>query len=136
MLKLILKYAWILFIALAGFKFLEYQFFSHKMTLEIYLMVISTIFLLLGILGAWYFIPEKIVEKKTEIDQQKLDQFSDREQQMLLFLSLGYTNKEIANTLEISPNTVKTHLSNLFEKLQVSNRTQAVSEAKLLKIIK
>ena len=105
------------------------------MTLEIYLIVISTIFLLLGIGGTWCFIPEKIVEQKPEIDQQKLERFSDREQQMILFLSLGYTNKEIANTLEISPNTVKTHLSNLFEKLGVSNRTQAVSEAKLLKII-
>ena len=136
MTKLIIKYGLILFISLAAFKFLEYQFFSHKMSLEIYLIILSSIFLFIGVGAAWYFKPNKVIEKEPEIDLEKLAEFSQREQQMLLFLSKGYTNKEIAVSLEISLNTVKTHLKKLFDKLDVSNRTQAVSEAKLLKIIK
>jgi len=134
--RLIIKYGLILFVSLAAFKFLEYQFFSHKMSLEIYLIILSSIFLFIGVGAAWYFKPDQIIEKEPEIDKKKLAEFSQREQQMLLFLSQGYTNKEIAISLDISPNTVKTHLKKLFEKLEVGNRTQAVSEAKLLKIIK
>lgn len=136
MTKLIIKYGLILFLSLGAFKFLEYQFFSHKMSLEIYLIILSSIFLIIGLGTAWYFKPEKVIEKEPEIDLKKLSEFSQREQQMLLFLAQGYTNKEIAICLEISPNTVKTHLKRLFDKLEVSNRTQAVSEAKILKIIK
>ena len=105
------------------------------MTLELYLGIVSTIFLAIGIAIAWYFKPPIEVEVTPLIDYKKLSEFSSREQEMLVFLSQGYTNKEIAVSLEISPNTVKTHLKKLFDKLEVSNRTQAVAEAKSLKII-
>jgi len=147
--KLITKYALILFLALSGLKFLEYQFFSYKMTLEIYLGIIASVFLVAGILIAkyWFQLREKQPSiqhlnnhefgqpTSTSIDKKRLEQFSGREQQVLRLLCHGYTNKEIAKSLDISPNTVKTHLSKLFSKLGVSNRTQALSEAKLLKII-
>jgi DNA-binding CsgD family transcriptional regulator len=51
---------------------------------------------------------------------------SDREYELLLLLKTGVTNKEIADKLFISINTVKTHLQHLFEKLDVKNRTQAI----------
>lgn len=51
---------------------------------------------------------------------------SQREFDMLILLQTGKTNKEMANALFISVNTVKTHLLHLFEKLDVSNRTQAL----------
>jgi DNA-binding NarL/FixJ family response regulator len=51
---------------------------------------------------------------------------SDREYELLLLLKTGITNKEIADQLFISINTVKTHLQHLFEKLDVKNRTQAI----------
>lgn len=133
--RIILKYGLVLFVLLAVFKFLEYQFFSYKFSLEIYLIIVSSLFLLIGFVASWHVKPDKIVEKEAQIDHQKLAEFSEREQQMLLFLSKGYTNKEIANSLNISLNTVKSHLKTLYEKLDVTNRTQAVSEAKLLKII-
>jgi len=135
MLPLILKYALILFAALSGFKFLEYQFFSHRITLEIYLMFIATVFLLIGYGVARYFAVQNAVVAPGEIDLERLAEFSQREQEVLTFMSHGYTNKEIASGLGISPNTVKTHLSHIFNKLDVTNRTQAVAEAKLLKII-
>ncbi len=132
--RLILKYSLILFLLLSLFKLMEFQFFSYKMGLELYLILVSTAFLLIGFAISWFLKPSK--EREPEIDQQLLADFSPREQEMLVFLSNGYTNKEIAQSLSISPNTVKTHLSKVFDKLQVSNRTQAVSEAKHLKLIK
>ncbi|TQV76503.1 response regulator transcription factor [Aliikangiella marina] len=132
--RIVVKYGMILFGALAAFKFLEYQFFSYKLSLEIYLAIVATAFLLIGILLARYFAGSKPQNLST-IDEEKLALFSQREQEMLLFLAQGYTNKEIAKSLDISPNTVKTHLKKLFDKLDVNNRTQAVAEAKSLNLI-
>ena len=125
-----------MFVSLAILKFIEFQFFNYKLALETYLMIIATIFLLVGAGIVWFFKPNKVVEIEPQLDTEKLSTFSEREQQMLLFLAQGYTNKEIAQSLSISPNTVKSHLKSLFDKLEVTNRTQAVAEAKLLKIIK
>jgi len=52
---------------------------------------------------------------------------SQKEQQIAHWLVLGKTNWEIANILNISNNTVKFHLKNVFKKLEVSNRQQAIS---------
>ncbi len=135
MIKSILKYGLILFVCLAGFKFLEYQFFSHKFSFELYLGIIASLFLILGFAVSWYFKPQNKDKHKFKVDAERLKQFSQREQQVLVLLAQGYTNKEIASSLQISPNTVKTHLKSLFEKLGVSNRTQAAAEAKLLKLL-
>jgi ATP/maltotriose-dependent transcriptional regulator MalT len=53
-----------------------------------------------------------------------------REMEMLEALAAGHSNREIAERLFISENTVKTHTSRLFEKLQAQRRTQAVQRAK------
>jgi ATP/maltotriose-dependent transcriptional regulator MalT len=50
-------------------------------------------------------------------------------------LAAGTSNKEMARTLGISPNTIKTHLARLFEKLDVSRRMQAVEKAKQLELL-
>ena len=52
-------------------------------------------------------------------------QLTTREQEILLLIRLGKTNKEVAADLGVSVNTIKTHMKNLFAKLEVSNRTQA-----------
>ena len=52
---------------------------------------------------------------------------TSRELDILEILSQGYSNRKIAGKLEISDNTVKFHLKNIFEKIQVDNRTQAVA---------
>jgi DNA-binding NarL/FixJ family response regulator len=54
---------------------------------------------------------------------------SAREQEVLQLLSKGTSNKEIAATLGVSPNTVKNHLKNILEKLHLENRVQAAAYA-------
>lgn len=63
---------------------------------------------------------------------KKLTDLTQRQRDILLLLRLGKTNDEIANELQISVNTVKTHLKSLFVKLEVSNRTQATIKSNLI----
>lgn len=57
------------------------------------------------------------------------DAITARERDVLALLSEGYSNKRIARTLEISPETVKSHLKRIFSKLSVSTRNEAVFRA-------
>jgi ATP/maltotriose-dependent transcriptional regulator MalT len=58
-----------------------------------------------------------------------------RERNILAIIRQGFSNKTIARTLEISPETVKSHIKRIFSKLAVSNRTEAVSRAGLLGLL-
>ena len=57
---------------------------------------------------------------------------SPREQEILHSLRIGLSNQEIARKFSISESTVKTHLENIFRKLGVSNRMQAIAQAQAL----
>ena len=59
--------------------------------------------------------------------RRRLDSLSAQEQRVLAHVARGLTNKEVAAELGLSEKTVKNYLSNLFEKLQVSRRSQAVA---------
>lgn len=60
-----------------------------------------------------------------DIDKEKIDSLTKRELEVLIQVANGMFNKEIANALNISERTVKNHLSNIFKKIDVSDRTQA-----------
>lgn len=60
-----------------------------------------------------------------DIDKDKIDSLTDRELEVLIGVANGMINKEIANHLNISERTVKNHVSNIFKKIDVSDRTQA-----------
>ena len=62
----------------------------------------------------------------SEIAEDPLDSLSPRERELLSDLGSGRTNAELARNLGVSVNTVKFHLRNLFDKLQVRSRAQAV----------
>lgn len=60
-----------------------------------------------------------------DIDKDKIDLLTKRELEVLIQVANGMFNKEIATTLNISERTVKNHISNIFKKIEVSDRTQA-----------
>ena len=83
-----------------------------------------------------YWIPRKTLAKvinkmrqnqKTEKQSHNSipDELTPREKEILILVSTGATNTEIARKIFLSENTVKTHLSNLYKKLEIKNRTQA-----------
>jgi LuxR family maltose regulon positive regulatory protein len=58
-----------------------------------------------------------------------------REQEILLSLSAGLSNREIAERFSISTSTVKTHIENIFRKLGVNSRTQAIAQAQMFNLV-
>lgn len=60
-----------------------------------------------------------------DIDKEKIEQLTKREMEILLNVANGMFNKEIAVNLNISERTVKNHISNIFKKIKVADRTQA-----------
>lgn len=60
-----------------------------------------------------------------DIDKEKLESLTRREKEVVIKIANGMSNKEIANHLNISERTVKNHISNIFKKIDVSDRTQA-----------
>ena len=60
-----------------------------------------------------------------DIDKDKIDSLTSRELEVLIQVANGMFNKEIATSLNISERTVKNHVSNIFKKIDVSDRTQA-----------
>lgn len=62
---------------------------------------------------------------KRDIDKEKIKSLTKRELEILKLVSNGQSNKDLATALNISERTVKNHLSSLFKKLDVEDRTQA-----------
>lgn len=78
--------------------------------------------------------PQLVVALAEELSDAKerdrrADTLTAREIEVLQLLAFGHTNRDIAERLFISPDTVKTHLEHIFEKLGASDRTAAVAEA-------
>lgn len=80
--------------------------------------------------GESYIQPELTPELNRRLisrdsDKDKIELLSRREMEVLIQVANGLINKEIANLLRISERTVKNHISNIFKKIDVSDRTQA-----------
>ncbi len=60
-----------------------------------------------------------------DVDKDKIESLTGRELEVLILVSNGMFNKEIATSLDISERTVKNHISNIFKKIEVADRTQA-----------
>jgi ATP/maltotriose-dependent transcriptional regulator MalT len=129
---------------MAGWMLFERAYLGGIITYKI----ISTVGGIVILFAGMYFgrnifpVTEKQVQelKGTDISIQHLcitkDQLlSAREVEILMLTARGHTNEQISKELFISVNTVKTHLANVYAKLDVKNRTSAFSRAKELGIL-
>ncbi len=117
-------------------QWLDYDRLARSRPGEIYIALIAAAFLALGVfLGRRLFAgPRPALFDGNPKAVASLG-ISPRELVVLRELADGRSNKEIARRLEVSPNTVKTHLARLYEKLGAERRTDAVKRARELGII-
>ena len=73
--------------------------------------------------------------RPTSVPQPLIEPLSERELEVLRLIAVGYSNQEIADRLIIAEGTVKRHINNIYGKLQVGSRTQAVAAARDLHIL-
>jgi DNA-binding CsgD family transcriptional regulator len=126
---------------IAALKLVEYRFLIVEHSLEIYGGLVASLFAGLGIwLGlkltrAREIVKEVVVIRDAQpfvVDRARLDSLgiTPREHEILSLIAAGLSNREIAEKLFVSENTVKTHSARLFAKLNARRRTQAVQIAK------
>jgi DNA-binding CsgD family transcriptional regulator len=128
-------------------KLIEYRFLVVEHSIEIYGGLIALIFAVLGIWLGLKFTRTKETVVVREVllpapnsftqDEVKLRELgiTRRELEILELIAGGLSNREIAEKLFVSENTVKTHSSRLFDKLSAKRRTQAVQLGKELGLI-
>jgi DNA-binding CsgD family transcriptional regulator len=132
---------------IAGLKLVEYRFLVVEHSVEIYGGLIALVFAILGIwLGLKITRKEEVIVVKEvavlsnqpfALNEERLRDLSitKRELEILQLIAQGMSNREIAEKLFVSENTVKTHSSRLFDKLSAKRRTQAVQIGKELGLI-
>ena len=141
----IVLYGLILAILVFVLKLMQWKFLIIDNAIDIYIGLVAVFFTVLGIWIATQLIKPKVktvvVEKEVpenfspnETELKKLN-LSTREYEVLQLLAKGHSNNDIAANLFLSVSTVKTHVSNLYTKMDVKSRTQATEKAKRLKII-
>lgn len=147
--KAVLLYSISLGLLLFLLKWLELRFIIFDHSLEIYIGAIAVLFTALGIWLSQKLTKPKlqtiIIEKEVviepagnfEFNQKAMEELglSKRELEVLQLMAEGLSNTEIANRLFVSLNTIKTHVSKLFEKMDVKRRTQAIEMARRLSLI-
>lgn len=128
---------WALVLAAAAFalQWLEYQYLAMRFSREIYIGVIGLAFAAGGVWLGWRLASRPrsgFARNDAAIVALGLTR---QELRALELIAAGQSNKEMARTLGVAPNTVKTHLANLFSKLEVGRRTQALAKARDLALI-
>jgi two-component system, NarL family, response regulator LiaR len=134
-------------------RWLELRFIIFSHALEMYIGAIALIFTALGIWLALKLtkpkvqirVVEQLIERPYQVENTDVFTLNEavlnelglskRELEVLELMATGLSNQEIAMKLFVSLNTIKTHTSKVFEKLDVKRRTQAVEKAKRLNLI-
>lgn len=144
LIKQVILYGVLLGVVAAAMELLKFNLIVVENTFEVYALLVALLF---GGVGIWVGI--KLFTKNKQliviegggtpglVDEEKIKELgiSKREHEVLELIARGHTNQEVAELLFVSPNTVKTHLANIFAKLDVNRRTQAIQRAKDLNIL-
>ena len=145
--KLVLLYGFVGGVLIAVLKAIEYRWLVVEHSIEIYGGLVAALFAAVGI-----WLGRKLTREKEKVvvreilvpapaefvrDRGKLESLgiTPRELEILELIAQGLSNKEIAERLFVSENTVKTHSSRVFDKLGARRRTQAVQLGKELRLI-
>lgn len=117
-------------------QWLQYTYLARVFTTEIYIGLVALAFTALGVWAGMRLArrPASATFEKNTAAVASLG-ITQREEQVLALLADGKSNKEIASKLGVSPNTVKTQIASLYQKLEVQRRTQAVQKARELALI-
>lgn len=126
---------------IAFLKFIDYRFLLIERSVEIYGALIAALFAAVGIWLGLTLTKEKIVVKRVEVavpagpfvfNQARAEELglTPREIEVLGLMAAGLSNREMAERLFVSENTIKTHCSRVFDKLGAGRRTQAVQLGK------
>jgi DNA-binding CsgD family transcriptional regulator len=136
MARTIILYAVALALALAALEWLETRYAVRAVSPGLYIGILALAFTALGIWTGQRLTPRTAVGpfERNEAAIRALG-LTPRECEILDLLASGSSNKELARALNISPNTVKTHVARLYEKLGVDRRIRAVEEARALALI-
>ncbi len=120
-------------------KFVEYKFLIRDIPLEFYIGLVAVMFTAIGIWAGLRLTRPKVIEITGPFEQNeaalKETGISKREYEVLELIAAGLSNQEIAGRLFVSNSTVKTHVSNVLAKLDASRRTEAIANAKKMRII-
>ncbi len=145
--RIILIYGLVGGLIITLLKWTEYRFLVVEHSIEIYGALIAATFAALGIWLGLKLTRKKIVVKEVEVpvpvgpafvqNARKREELgiTPRELEILELMARGLSNREIADKLFVSENTVKTHSSRVFDKLGAKRRTQAVQLGKELGLI-
>ena len=133
---MIALYAIALALAVAGLEWLQYRYLTRAFSTEIYVVLLAAAFAGLG-LWAGHRLTGRRASPGFERNDAAIRSLglTPRECEILGLLAAGQSTKEIARHLEISPNTAKTHIASVFQKLEVQRRTQAIHKARELALI-
>lgn len=137
--RIILTYGFSLAALIFLLKYLEYRMFVRDLSIEFYVGIVALMFTILGVWVGQRFTRQKVVMVGPDfvLNENELLRLniSKREYEVFQLMAEGLSNKEIADKLFVSLNTIKTHTSNIFLKLEVNRRTQAVQKGKELRLI-
>lgn len=134
--RTVLIFAVALALAVFALEWLEYRFWARRIGVELFVPLVGTGCIALGI---WLGV--RLTRQTPPQDFERNDRamaslgLTRREYDVLEALVAGESNKAMARRLGLSPNTVKTHIARVYDKLEVSGRVQAIEKARALRLI-
>ena len=136
MMRTVVTAGLVLAVGAFGLAWLDLQQASRRITPELYVAVIAILFAAGGLWLGWKVAARRhgptFVRNDAAVRSLGL---TGQEMKVLERLASGQSNKELARAFGLSPNTIKSHLANMFAKLGAATRTEAVTRARELDLI-